>query len=144
MEVKMIEKKVICPDRLRRIPRQFSWVDHRVVRNNYIRTCDHAALAFYLLLVTVSDAKGLSYYSDTTVGKLLSLDEESVGKARAQLIKAKLIAYKRPIYQVLSLDLREDEEDYAQERSDTLAKRSGANGPVSIKEIILGTTGGNK
>ena len=32
------------------------------------------ALALYLLLVTVADAQGLSYYSDKTAARLLSLN----------------------------------------------------------------------
>ena len=46
------------------LPPQFSWIDQRLVREHYIERCDCAALALYLLLVTVADAQGLSYYAD--------------------------------------------------------------------------------
>jgi len=57
----MTLKRVLCPERLRQIPAQFSWVDHRLVRERYIERCDHSAMALYLFLVTVGDTQGLSY-----------------------------------------------------------------------------------
>jgi hypothetical protein len=56
----MIIKRVLRPDRLRQIPPSFSWVDHRLVRHNYVARCDPSGLALYLFLVTVADAQGLS------------------------------------------------------------------------------------
>lgn len=134
----MIEKRVICPERLRRIPRQFSWVDHRLIRNNYIGNCGTEALALYLFLVTVSDAKGLSYYSDASICKLFSLNEETLVTARSQLMRAELIAYKSPIYQVLSLDIPQIYE--RQNRQST----SRSNKPMSIGEILSGIKGEEK
>ena len=55
------------PDRIRKVPRQFSWIDHRLVRDHHIDRCSHGAAALYLFLVTVADAGGLSYYSDRTL-----------------------------------------------------------------------------
>jgi len=66
--------------------------------------CTTEALALYLLLVTVGDAEGLSYYSDSTVARLISLDEAGVRKAREVLLSAGLIAYRQPLVQVLGLD----------------------------------------
>jgi len=57
----------------------------------------------YLLLVTVGDAEGLSYYSENKIAELLSMRGAEVIEARRQLIVADLIAYERPFYQVLSL-----------------------------------------
>ena len=99
-----IVKRVICPTRLRRVPPQFNWVDHRLVRDKYISRCSVQALALYLFLVTVADAEGLSYYSDGSITRLLPLDGTALSRARQELIAAKLIAYQKPLYQVLSLD----------------------------------------
>jgi hypothetical protein len=99
----MIEKRVLVRERLRRVPEQFSWVDHRLVRQAWIRRCDPRGLALYLLLVTVADVEGLSYDSDEKASILLSLTPCDLREARRQLIHADLIAYERPIYQVLSL-----------------------------------------
>jgi len=96
-------KRILCPERLRRVPQAFSWVDHRLVRDRHISRCSHEALALYLFLVTVADAEGLSYYSDSSVGQLLDMNESMLASARRDLCRAGLIAYRNPLYQVLSL-----------------------------------------
>jgi hypothetical protein len=100
----MTLKRVLCPERLRQIPPQFSWVDQRLVRERYLERCDPPAAALYLFLVTVADAQGLSYYSDGVLGRCLSLLPDRLCQARADLIRVGLIAYQRPLYQVLALD----------------------------------------
>jgi hypothetical protein len=97
-------KRVLCPERVRKVPMQFSWVDHRLVRDRHIARCDAQALALYLFLVTVADALGLSYYSDASLGRSLSMEPGRLSQARSDLIRAGLIAYQRPLYQVLALD----------------------------------------
>jgi hypothetical protein len=99
----MIIKRLLRPDRLRQIPSSFSWVDHRLVRQNHLAQCDHRAWALYLFIATVGDVQGLSYYSDASVGRQLKLDLLEVAAARQQLLQAGLIAYQKPIYQVLAL-----------------------------------------
>lgn len=96
-------KRVLRADRRRRIPPQFSWIDQRLVRDGLISRCSTAALALYLILVTVADSEGVSYYADATVCRLLSLQSDQLRQARAELIRIQLIAYERPLYQVLSL-----------------------------------------
>jgi hypothetical protein len=100
----MTTKPILCPERLRHVPRQFSWIDQRLVRDRHIIRCRCEALALYLLLVTVADAQGTSYYSDTVASRLLSLSVQELREARAQLIATGLVAYQAPFYQVLSLD----------------------------------------
>jgi len=98
-----IEKQLLCPERVRRVPAHFSWVDHRLVRDHHLRRADAKAWALYLVLVTVGDEHGLSYYSDTSLGRLLSLPAAEVVAARGQLVAASLIAHAAPLYQVLAL-----------------------------------------
>lgn len=97
-------KRVLCRERLRQVPSQFSWIDHRLVRDRHICRCSADALALYLFLVTVADGQGLSYYSDQTISRLLPLDGAALVRARQELIAAGLIAYQRPLCQVLALD----------------------------------------
>lgn len=97
-------KRVLCPQRLRRVPSQFSWIDHRLVRDRHICRCSHPALALYLFLVTVCDGEGLSYYSDASIVRLLRLDQPALVRARQELINTRLIAYQCPLYQVLALE----------------------------------------
>ena len=100
----MITKYVLCPERVRQIPAQFSWVDHRLVREHYIERCGPSAAALYLFLLTVADGQGLSYYSDAALVRSLSLSATRLHQAREDLIRVGLIAYQRPLYQVLALD----------------------------------------
>jgi len=100
----MIEKHLLCQERVRRVPPHFSWVDHRLVRDHYLRRADAKAWALYLVLVTVGDEHGLSYYSDASLGRLLSLSAEEVQAARGQLVAVSLVAHEAPLYQVLALD----------------------------------------
>lgn len=99
----MIAKRVLKSERLRKVPEGFSWVDHRLVRQDYIRRCDVRGLGLYLLLVTVADAQGLSYYSDEKAARLLNLAGADLREARRQVVEADLVAYERPVYQVLAL-----------------------------------------
>lgn len=99
-----MKKHVIRPDRLRQVPTGFNWVDHRLVRENYIERCDCVDLALYLFLVTVSDVEGLSYYSDQAICRRLRIDSTALTAARVHLQQADLIAYQKPLYQVLSLE----------------------------------------
>jgi len=101
----MTLKRVLCPQRIRQIPPQFSWVDHRLVRERYIERCDHPAAALYLFLVTVADVEGLSYYSDAALTRRLSMSAAHLSQARSDLVRHGLIAYQRPLYQVLALDV---------------------------------------
>src|ERR1041385_2537412 len=94
----MIHKCLIRPERLRQIPPSFSWVDHRLVRHDYISRCDCQALALYLFLVTVSDVQGLSYSSDAAICRRLHFQPAQLQGARAQLRQADLIAYQKPLY----------------------------------------------
>jgi hypothetical protein len=61
------------------------------------------ALALYLFLVTVSDADGLSWYSEATLCRILSWDTTQLHEARRELCEADLVAYQKPLYQVLNL-----------------------------------------
>ena len=94
------------PQKLRQIPPQFSWIDHRLVRDGHFEQCSCEALALYLFLLTVADHKGLSYYSQPSLMKQLTLGMLRFTQARAELIQAGLMTYKHPLYQVLALDPR--------------------------------------
>jgi len=85
-------------------PRGFGWIDHRLLRDGYIGRCSPQALALYALLVCASDVQGLSYYSDRRIAQLLTLEPATLSLARWELIELGLIAYQKPLYQLLSLE----------------------------------------
>ena len=116
----MVQKRLLRAQR--RTPEQFSWVDHRLVRERRLESCSAQSWALYLFLVTVADAKGLSYYSDASLTARLPLDRERLAHARDELIGADLIAFEPPLYQVLSLDRGE--------------AASPGSGPRSLAQIL--------
>jgi hypothetical protein len=95
----MVSKIPIVAERIRKVPRHFSWIDHRLVRHRHIESCSHAAATLYLFLVTVGD----------------------------NLIRIGLIAWQKPLYQVLSLDRPEREKP---------APRSTMDHPLSLGDIL--------
>jgi hypothetical protein len=99
-------KKVLCHERLRRVSRPFSWVDPRLVRDDWLADCSVTAWALYLFWVTAADAQGLSYYSDKSVARHLRITPAAVQSGRAELIRSNLLVYEAPLVQVLSLDRR--------------------------------------
>lgn len=100
----MIVKSPILTQRIRRVPKSFSWVDHRLVQDGHLENLSHSQAALYLFLVCVADAKGLSYYGDPALMEKLDMDQHTLEQARSGLIKNSLIAWQKPIYQVLSLE----------------------------------------
>jgi len=121
-----MKKRVLNPERLRKVPPQFSWIDHRLVQDNYFVRCEHSAWALYLFLTSVGDVQGLSYYSDASLMRRLNMDQIRLSASRQQLIQAGLIAYEKPLYQVLSLE----------------APQGTRSGPVSVAEVLRQVMGG--
>src|SRR5687767_5733472 len=99
-----MHKRPLSLARLRTVPKQFSWVDQRLVREHYIDHLSHQACALYLFLVTVADVQGLSYYADASLCQRLSMTGPALYQARQALIARGLVAYQHPLYQVLALD----------------------------------------
>lgn len=99
----MLRKHLLQPQRLRRVPRQFSWGDQRLVRDHLLEHCPAPAWGLYLLLIAAGDSQGLSYYSDASVQRRLSLSAAELAQARSQLQAQGFIAYEPPLYQVLDL-----------------------------------------
>jgi hypothetical protein len=126
-----MQKRLLVPSRVRRVPRQFSWVDQRLVRDNHMAGCSLEALALYLFLVTVADAQGLSYYADASIGRLLSLNREQLVAAREGLIRAGLIAFDAPLYQVLALEPAPEPPAVAKARSSR-----GAGELKALREVL--------
>ena len=96
-------REPVLPKRRRRIPPQFSWVDHRLVRDGHIEGRSVEALALYLFLVTVADSDGLSWYSEAVLCRVLSWTPPQLRHVRDELREADLVAYRKPLYQVLDL-----------------------------------------
>jgi hypothetical protein len=125
-----MHKRPLSVARLRTIPHQFSWVDQRLVQERYIDQLRHEACALYLFLVTVADAQGLSFYADRSLCERLSMTPAVLGQARQALITRGLVAYHRPLYQVLALDAA------AREATPSVSTGAADDEPVDIKAVF--------
>jgi hypothetical protein len=105
-------------------------VDQRLVRERYIDQLSSEACALYLFLVTVADAQGLSFYSERSLCQRLSMPPAMLRQARQALIACALVAYQRPLYQVLAL-----ERDAMRSAAERLSP-SGDEDPVDLKAVF--------
>ena len=99
----MIHKRVLVPHRLRHPPASgWSWIDRRFLREHAERL-GHDAIVLYFFLAAVSDRQGLSYYGDASIAGRLRMSTSAVVGARDELVRFDLVAYREPLYQLLSL-----------------------------------------
>jgi len=135
----MIEKTILCPDRVRKISGSFAFIEHRFLRDGFLASLDHHELLLYLFLVIVGDRNGMSFYSYDKICTLLRVSVDEYILARNSLIENDLIAFDGRFFQVLSLPdnvvntscppLKDQEE---MEKHD----------PATIHQLIVNSLGG--
>jgi hypothetical protein len=99
----MIRKKLLNPNRVRRIDGGFSFIPHRFLTAGFLSSLDQKELLLYLFLVLVADRHGLSFYSYDSICSLLQLSLDQYIEARDRLMEKDLIAFDGTIFQVLDL-----------------------------------------
>jgi hypothetical protein len=99
----MIEKRILCQDRIRRIGGSFAFIEHRFLRDGFFASLTHFELLLYVFLVMAADRAGLSYYSYDRICTLLAMDVDEYIAARNALIGKDLIAFDGLLFQVLSV-----------------------------------------
>jgi hypothetical protein len=94
----------ILPERIRRISGSFGWIDHRFVRDGFLDALHHPEALLYFFLAAVADSRGISWYGDETIRRLLRIPYlHTLQGAIAELAARDLIVFRNGIYQVLSL-----------------------------------------
>jgi hypothetical protein len=99
----MIKKKILIPDRIRRIDGGFGFIPHRFLTDGFLASLEQKEILLYLFLCLVSDRHGLSFYSSDAICSLLHLTLEELHDSTDGLIEKDLIAFDGTIYQVLDL-----------------------------------------
>jgi hypothetical protein len=99
------QKRLLDPRRERKIHGGFSWIDRRFLRDGWLEKLASEDILLYFFLVAVADQQGLSYYSDPSLCAALKITQHALEQARSHLLDLELIAYERPLYQVLALDV---------------------------------------
>ena len=79
----MITKKIINPDRVRKINGGFSFIPHRFLSDGFLSILTREEILLYLFLVLASDRYGLSFYSYDAICLFLHLHLDQYIDARA-------------------------------------------------------------
>ena len=99
----MIRKKILAPERVRKITGSFGFIPHRFLTDGFLAALSQHELLLYLFLTMAADRYGLSFYSCNSICFLLGLTVVQYLKARDGLIEKDLVAFDGTIFQVLSL-----------------------------------------
>jgi hypothetical protein len=126
---------VLRADRVRRPPRSFAWLDHRLRSGSFLAQLTADEIALYCFLALAGDALGLSCWRLDRIERELPLDVSALRCAREGLLRADLIAFQPwhahcpdGSYQVLALP------------TPAPAPQRG-NGPLAIGEVLSGFGG---
>jgi len=99
----LMRKKILNPDRIRRIEGGFSFIPHRFLTDGFLAVLDQREILLYFFLVLVSDRYGLSFYSYDAICSFLQITIDQYIVARDGLMEKDLIAFDGSIFQVLDL-----------------------------------------
>ena len=136
----MIERRPLCPLRVRKINGSFAFIEHRFLREGYFESLTQDELLLYLFLVLVSDRKGLSFYGYDKICTLLRFSVDEYLLARNVLIEKDLIAFDGHLFQVLSLPEKPKPTlSNPMEMEEEMSQKD----PATIHQIILNSLGDN-
>jgi hypothetical protein len=96
-------KKILVPERIRKIEASFAFIEHRFLRDGFVASLTHFELLLHLFLVLAADRHGLSFYSFDSICSMLKMEVDDYLEARNALIKKDLLAFDGRLFQVLSL-----------------------------------------
>jgi len=136
----MIEKKPLCPDRIRRIRGSFAFIEHRFLRNGFFANLSNHELLLYIFLILTADRNGLSYYSYDKLCMLLRISIDEYVLARDALIEKDLIAFDGYLFQVLSLPEKPPIDSCAPLKSQNEMQK---HDPATIRQLIVHSFGKN-
>ena len=128
----MIEKKLLNPERVRRISGGFCFIPHRFLGDGFLASLGRGELLLYLFLVIASDRLGLSFYGYDSICTLLEMSLDEYVAARNGLMEKDLIAFDGTVFQVLELPGAAPKPD----RSKNGGRQRGEGGPRSLTDIV--------
>ena len=99
----MITKKMLNPNRRRRINGGFSFIPHRFLTDGFLSSLTQKEILLYFFLILASDRYGLSFYSYDVICSYLELCVDEYEEARDGLLDKDLIAFDGTLFQVLDL-----------------------------------------
>ena len=99
----MIEKRILCPERVRKITGSFAFIEHRFLRDGFLASLGRHEVLLYAFLVLAADRYGISFYGYDRICSVLGFTVEDYIEARNQLIEKDLLAFDGTQFQLLSL-----------------------------------------
>ena len=99
----MISKQPINHERIRKISGSFSWIDHRIISNGFLKAMNRNEILLYFFLILVGDKNGISFYSYDNICQLLKIELDELIQARTRLLNRSLIDFDNGRFQVLEL-----------------------------------------
>jgi len=123
----MISRDPIDYERIRKISGSFSWIDHRVLTQGFLKAMSRDEILLYFFLVLVGDKNGVSFYGYDKICDLLKIEADDYLQARNALIRSELIAFENGRFQVLALPAKQ---------APVNTPPSRMNGVYSLKEIF--------
>lgn len=99
----MMEKIMICPDRIRKITGTFGFIEHRFLKDGFFYSLTHHELLLYFFLVLAADRDGLSFYGYDRICTFLKITLDEYIQARDGLIAKDTLAFDGRTFQLLSL-----------------------------------------
>ena len=93
-------------ERVRTIPRQFSWIDRDLLHRGFLDELSRDEIALYFFLLLVAGPEGTSFWSHARIASWLKLSLDEHLDALRGLVEKDLVAFEYPTFQVLSLPER--------------------------------------
>ena len=131
-----MDKSIIAANRKRKISGSFGWIEHRFIREGYIKALTKQEILLYFFLALVSDKNGISFYGADRVMSLLQLEEAAYFRALSGLEQKDFIYRQGNKVQLLSLP------EYETQASVITQKR--LNKTLSVSEILKRAGHGQK
>lgn len=128
----MIEKKLLNPERVRRIKGGFCFIPHRFLGDGFLASLGRGELLLYLFLAIASDRLGLSFYGYDSICTLLEMSLDEYVAARNGLVEKDLIAFDGTVFQVLELPATTPK----RRRPKNNGPERGQGGPRSLADIV--------
>ena len=123
-----MDKSIILTHRKRKISGSFGWIEHRFIREGYIKALTKQEILLYFFLALVSDKNGISFYGADRAMSLLKLEEAAYFGALSGLEQKDFICRQGNKVQLLSLP------EYETQTQVITQKR--LNKTLSVSEIL--------
>ena len=92
--------------KVRRPSKGFGWIDNRIISAGHLARMEPVEGPVYMLLCVVADRHGISYYTPSTLARLIKVSSSRVEQALLSLASRNLIAIEGKFVQVVDLDDR--------------------------------------